>query len=300
MINLSSLFASAPSARTDLAKMDITPIDFVYLHYKMKSGHKFNFTEEQLQLALTRYLNKTKGPWTREQIKDVGGYLKLSENYIRKEQAAFEKLPPEKRGKPPLEIGKEQKELLDKIGVSPEQQDKKEVGMLKVANAGMDVFQLIATSEPSMAVALGILAMSVATNKLAEVLMAITDNLTSRKHSDQSVSLLTNFINKVKADNPHEIYHVQNDLKKAQRDNSDISQSREINDVKKDTHEKTAQDKKLEFYENSGFTRIPKQEQHATTSMLPKAYSPFEMALKPSSRWFDGTEEDEDTHKNSA
>lgn len=261
------IFATAPSGRTGLRDIDVTPIDYLYLLHKLDSGTSLSFNKTQLQLAFKDYLRKSKGPWTHDQIRDIAGYDRLALLHVQKQQALFDKKQRSITGKSPSAEAKEKRALLEKLGlIAPEESDlpktlrgpskttaQKDEAAIRKLSSGANIIQSIAMiGEPTTTVALSLILMaaeSKLTNAICDMLLDTYDKK-AKNHPEKQiiVDVLHNVTGQA------ERLQLKDKVDRLQRNETSLSHARELNALKPEAAEKTRREKQLAFEQNGDMT----------------------------------------------
>lgn len=181
-----------------LQKVKVTPLLYLQLMYgldtkrKVKyNGETLEYNKAQLQMAFSHYLQENKGPWKREQMRNLAGLDKLAVEFVDKQQQKIDKeiQRDQKAGKPEQFLKKKEFALLKELGLLPKEQKKPTEGLkedkfsrqekenenfkniLKAENV-IDVLSTLGEPTTTVAASLLMIALqSELTDKICEVLL---------------------------------------------------------------------------------------------------------------------------------
>lgn len=297
------------SGRTGLSKVDVTPLLYLQLLDKLESGRRVSYNKLQLQLAFRKYLSETKGPWDKNQMKDIAGLDKLATDHIASQQKRFDKESKAFAGKPASVKTQKEMALLDKLGLLPTKpkelptelrganktDSERNEQLIRGASRGVDIVQTIAMAgEPATAVALSLVVMGIQSELTNDICDMLLDKYKKRADNCPEKAIILNTLQKVMgqverlklSEKIHSIYD----------DEKEIDHGKQINKIKPQSDKKETAEKKLQFQENIGMT---KKEENNTpvpyaapkTKVIPE----FAMSeLKPSDSWFAAGENKKD------
>lgn len=270
-----------PSGRSGLNKVEVTPILYLTLLDKLESGRRVPYTKNQLDLAFSKYLSETKGPWKNDKIRDVDSLEKLATAYLKRQNDTFEKERRKGVNKPPTERQKREKALMQKLGLIPvddktlprelrggQSQFQKDQRMLDNVDKAADVAHAISmVGEPASSVAIGLMVMAAQSKFKGAICSMLLDEYESKAKNPAEKDIILSALrmhmgSKERLENKEKL---DNLLSKE----NDAEHGRKLNELKPQAHDKEITDKHLAFQENAqSSTEKPRYE--APISTAPK------------------------------